>query len=196
MSKLNIVNVGYDSTNYYVLVTDRTKLLIDVGMPGTLPKLEHQCKRMDISLSDIQYLLCTHYHPDHAGISQQVKMQGAKLIVCDGQNPDVLTGWHPDQIKIEPAGNIPLSISNSREFLAGLGLRGEIISTPAHSDDSVTLILDDGIAFTGDLTHPSIAMTDSSSVDYACWREIQSHNVRTVYPGHGPIQVLNLPPDK
>ena len=32
---LNIVNVGYDSTNYYVIETSKTKLLIDVGWPGT-----------------------------------------------------------------------------------------------------------------------------------------------------------------
>ena len=35
---MNIVNVGYDSTNYYVLSDSRPKLLIDVGWPGTLPK--------------------------------------------------------------------------------------------------------------------------------------------------------------
>ena len=35
---MNIVNVGYDSTNYYVLGLNATRLLIDVGWPGTLPK--------------------------------------------------------------------------------------------------------------------------------------------------------------
>ena len=66
---MNIVNVGYDSTNYYVLANSSPKLLIDVGWSGTLPKLQHQCKRVGISLPDIKYLLCTHYHPDHAGLA-------------------------------------------------------------------------------------------------------------------------------
>lgn len=31
---------------------------------------------------------------------------------------------------------------------------GEILWTPGHSDDSVSLVLDSGIAFTGDLQPP------------------------------------------
>src|SRR5258708_31859109 len=46
--EMNIVNVGYDSTNYDVLADSSPKLLIDVGWSGTLPKLQHACKRMGI----------------------------------------------------------------------------------------------------------------------------------------------------
>jgi ribonuclease/clavin/mitogillin len=60
---MNIVNVGYDSTNYYVLADTKPRLLIDVGWPGTLPKLQYQCKRMGIQVPDIPYMLLTHYHP-------------------------------------------------------------------------------------------------------------------------------------
>src|SRR5690242_10537970 len=82
---LHIINVGYDSTNYYVLVSSSTKLLIDVGFPGTLPKLRHTLKRTGMDLADIHYLLATHYHPDHAGLAQEVKQQGVKLIVLENQ---------------------------------------------------------------------------------------------------------------
>jgi hypothetical protein len=36
---MNIVNVSYASANYYVLGQGRSRLLVDVGWPGTLPKL-------------------------------------------------------------------------------------------------------------------------------------------------------------
>ncbi len=36
---MNIVDVGYDSTNYYVLGASSNRLLVDVGWPGTLPRL-------------------------------------------------------------------------------------------------------------------------------------------------------------
>ena len=36
---MNIVNVGYASTNYYVLGASTNRLLVDVGWPGTLPRL-------------------------------------------------------------------------------------------------------------------------------------------------------------
>jgi len=69
---LNIVNVGYDSTNYFVIETDKTKLLIDVGWPSTLPKLLHRLKRIGKKFSDITHLLITHYHPDHAGLARRL----------------------------------------------------------------------------------------------------------------------------
>jgi hypothetical protein len=57
---LNIVNVGYDSTNYYVIETDKAKLLIDIGWPGTLPKLLHALKRKGIPLSDLTFVRKSH----------------------------------------------------------------------------------------------------------------------------------------
>jgi endoribonuclease LACTB2 len=51
--------------------------------------------------------------------------------------------------------NLILSFLDSREFLSRLGMEGEIIPTPGHSDDSVSLILDEGMAFTGDLPGPT-----------------------------------------
>src|SRR5690606_30157046 len=82
---MNIVNVGYDSTNYYVLADSQPRLLVDVGFPGTLPKLAHQCSRMGVNLSRIKHHLLTHYHPDHAGLAQELKNKGIKLIVVGEQ---------------------------------------------------------------------------------------------------------------
>ena len=43
-----IINVGYASTNYYVLGSSTTRLLIDVGWPGTLPRLMANLRRTGI----------------------------------------------------------------------------------------------------------------------------------------------------
>jgi hypothetical protein len=40
---------GYDSTNYYVPGTNRNRLLVDVGWPGTLPPFLAMLKRKDIA---------------------------------------------------------------------------------------------------------------------------------------------------
>src|SRR5574341_2366690 len=82
---MNIVNVGYDSANYYVIADTRPKLLVDVGWPGTRPKLQHQCRRVGIPFEDIKHFLVTHYHPDHAGLAQELQRTGAKLILMDNQ---------------------------------------------------------------------------------------------------------------
>jgi endoribonuclease LACTB2 len=191
---LNIVNVGYDSTNYYVVATAFTKLLIDVGFPGTLPKLRHTLKRTGIALSDINYLIATHYHPDHAGLAQEVKQQGVKLIVLEHQItaiPALKQHMKPSQhyLDITLDDNITINTDESRAFLHRIGIAGQIIATPGHSDDSITLILDTGIAFTGDL--PPVYMSDHPTNAIQCsWELIHSHHVTAVYPGHGPIRQI------
>jgi glyoxylase-like metal-dependent hydrolase (beta-lactamase superfamily II) len=197
---LNIVNVGYDSTNYYVIAIASTKLLIDVGFPGTLPKLRHTLKRTGIALSDINYLLATHYHPDHAGLVQEVKQQGIKLIVLENQItaiPKLKQHMKPSQqyLDITLNDNINLHTTESRSFLRRIGIDGEIIATPGHSDDSITLILDTGIAFTGDLP-PAYMADDPTNAIQCSWESIHLHHVTTVYPGHGSIrQIAGQPND-
>lgn len=188
---MNIVNVGYDSTNYYILADSSPKLLVDVGWPGTLPKLQHSCKRMGIKLADIKHFLVTHYHPDHAGLAQELKKMGSKLIVLENQLsaiPTLRTHMKPENhyIAIDLTDNVILKFADSRAFLAKLGIDGEIIATPGHSDDSVTLILDEGAAFTGDLQSQSIA----DEVGQKSWEDIRTFHVKTIYPGHGPSRPL------
>lgn len=192
---MNIVNVGYDSTNYYVLVETSPKLLIDVGWPGTLPKLQHQCKRAGIALPDIKHLLITHYHPDHAGLAQELKQIGFKLIILENQLssvPTLQTYMKPQNnyVNIDLTDNVMLKIEDSRAFLADIGIHGEIISTPGHSEDSITLILDEGTAFTGDLPHPLLVTEDSLEAQES-WKKIRAFNVKTIYPGHGPVWHLD-----
>lgn len=192
---MNIVNVGYDSTNYYVLAETSPKLLIDVGWPGTLPKLQHQCKRTGISLPDIKHFLITHYHPDHAGLAQELKRIGLKLIVLEIQLaavPTLRTYMKPQNnyLEIDLMDNVILKIEDSRAFLAKIGIHGEIISTPGHSDDSFTLILDEGAAFTGDLPHP-LLMTEDSIEAQESWKKIRVLKAKTIYPGHGPVWHLD-----
>jgi len=190
----NIVNVGYDSTNYYVIETATTKLLVDVGFPGTLPKLRHALQRTGIALSAIAYLLVTHYHPDHAGLAQEVKQQGTRLIVLDHQvaaipalRRHMKPQYHYREITLDD--NVTISIAQSRAFLREVGIDGEIIATPGHSDDSVTLILDVGMAFTGDLPPPHMATDDGGTLADS-WAQIRARKVRTIYPGHGPVHPL------
>lgn len=189
---MNIVNVGYLSTNYYVLADTSPRLLVDAGWPGTLPKLRHTCKRLGIELADIEYILITHYHPDHAGLVQEVKRAGAKLIVVETQTNAVpalraYTKPRDNYVDIDLTNNIPLTINESRAFLLRIGIQGEIISTPGHSDDSITLALDEGMAFTGDLTYPLAEAEDKADLIHQSWEKIRALGVKTVYPGHGPV---------
>lgn len=189
---MNIVNVGYDSTNYYVLADTHPRLLVDAGWPGTLPKFRHACERMGVSLPDIKHFLVTHYHPDHAGLAQELKRLGLKLIVVDTQVSAIpvlrsYTKPRDNFVDIDLVDNIVLRVEESRAFLASIGIQGEIISTPGHSDDSITLVLDAGAAFTGDLTPPMMAPDEGENPARQSWETIRSLGVTTIYPGHGPV---------
>src|SRR5688572_10843132 len=86
--------------------------------------------------------------------------------------------------EIDQNDNLNLKCEESRKFLAGLGVNGEIIHTPGHSDDSVTLVLDEGFAFTGDL-HPVFILAEEDTTSRQSWDKINRHKITRIYPGHG-----------
>jgi len=187
---MNILNVGYDSTNYYLLEINDGMLLIDNGWPGTLPKFLFVLKRKDVSPNKIKYLLVTHFHPDHSGLTQELKDLGANLILMENQvnfttaMEELYKTKGLPFLPVTPEKNIILTFANSRKFLASLGLEGEVIPTPGHSDDSVTLILDEGFAFTGDLSHRSILPEDDLTSRHS-WDRIYQHQITRLFPAHG-----------
>lgn len=192
---MNIINVGYDSTNYYLIEAKTGKLLVDCGWPGTLPKLMAELKRKGVSFKEIKYLLVTHFHPDHAGLVQELKNQGIKFILLECQVNFIaqLTEHFKTKkfpyVEIKQNDSLILKLEDSRKFLASLGLDGEILHTPGHSDDSVTLILDEGYAFTGDL-HPAFMNIDDITTR-ASWDKIHQHKIKRIYPGHGSSASTN-----
>jgi endoribonuclease LACTB2 len=72
-----------------------------------------------------------------------------------------------------------------------LGIKGEIISTTGHGPDHVTLVLDEGIAFTGDLPPENASPEDSGA--FKDWKYMRKMNVTRFYPAHG---AFNLPFDQ
>lgn len=134
--------------------------------------------------------LATHYHPDHAGLAEDLKLRGVRLIVLDQQVAAIpllrsLIKPQTPFSEITLRDTIRLSAAASADFLRGIGIAGTIIGTPGHSDDSVTLVLASGEAFTGDLPGPSFDGAFGDVVT-GSWRAIRAAGARTVYPGHGP----------
>jgi ribonuclease/clavin/mitogillin len=190
---ITIVNVGYRSTNYWVISAGRSRLLVDLGWPGSMGTMRANLQRAGIPLNEIKYGLATHYHIDHAGLAQELKSAGVPLLVIDLQVPaipllkrHVKPQDHFTDIMME--GNVTIPIAESRAFLRRIGIEGEIIHTPGHSDDSVSLLLDDGSVFTGDLTHPMMIGDENAAVVRASWRLLMDRGARHVYAGHGSIR--------
>ena len=88
-SPVTIVNVGYRSTNYWVISAGRSRLLVDLGWPGSMGTMRANLQRAGIPLDEIKYGLATHYHIDHAGLAQELKAAGVPLLVIDLQVPAI-----------------------------------------------------------------------------------------------------------
>ena len=87
-------------------------------------------------------------------------------------------------VEIGQKDNLILKLEESRPFLARLGLDREILNTPGHSDDSVTLILDEGFAFTGDLP-ARFMVAEEDRITRQSWDKIYEHRITRIFPGHG-----------
>jgi glyoxylase-like metal-dependent hydrolase (beta-lactamase superfamily II) len=192
-----IVNVGYRSTNYWVVSKGISRLLVDNGWPGTLGLMKARLKQKDIPLGEIRYTVATHYHIDHAGLAEELKREGVPLLVLDIQTaaiPKMKTWTKPRDhyVPIAEAGNVTISCQESRELLSRIGIGGEILHTPGHSEDSVSLLLDDGSAFTGDLP-PEVVSGDNPRA-LESWRLLRQRGASRVYPAHGPMRAIDLGP--
>lgn len=195
ISPISIVNVGYRSTNYWVISAGRSRVLVDLGWPGTMGTMRANLNRVDIPLSEIRFGLATHYHIDHAGLAQDLKNAGVPLLMIDVQVPFVqLMKRHIKPqgqfTEISMEGNTVIAAFESRALLHRVGIGGEILHTPGHSADSVSLLLDDGSVFTGDLTHPAMVGAEDADVVGASWQRLKNAGATQVYAGHGQIRPL------
>lgn len=139
-----ITKLKYGNTNTYFV----GGLLIDTDYAGTLPAFYKEIKRNDISITDIKYVLATHYHPDHMGIIGELTELGIMLLIMKHQLEyvhfsDKIFGREPrlDFKPIDESKAVVISCEESRAFLRDLGIQGEIIRTKSHSNDGIAVFL-------------------------------------------------------
>lgn len=186
---MKIFNVGSKSVNLYLLISETHRLLIDAGFPNSINELGRQMRKTGFKIREIDFLIVTHFHPDHAGAIQEVKNRGVKFVLFNIQQlfikpmEDMMVGKWP-YTPLERNDNMVKKLDSSREFLKRIDIHGRIISTPGHSEDSISLILDSGEAFTGDLTAEHLLMEEMEN-EKNTWEKLKKLGVTHVYPGHG-----------
>lgn len=195
---LTIVDVGYRSTHYWVISAGKSRFLVDIGWPGTLGTMKANLKKMGIALDEIRYAMATHYHMDHAGLAEELKREGVPLLVLDVQVPAIplMKTWMKPQdhyVEITEAGNVVISAVQSRTLLAEIGIPGEILHTPGHTEHCISLLLDDGSVFTGDLPLEPYAFDNPTAL--STWKMLRERGAKRIYPAHGPVLNMDeLPP--
>jgi glyoxylase-like metal-dependent hydrolase (beta-lactamase superfamily II) len=225
--QVKTIKVGF--TNIYFIPCDGGLLQIDCGYPGDYDEYLEKTGEIGIDPSDVRYLLLTHHHDDHAGFAAElVAKHDAVVIVhekalvplADGAS---LEDMHPvngcvkavfsvfsifhggfDFPPFVPRETDLIVTGDNGDILKRIGVNGVIISTPGHTDDSISAVLADGSAFVGDVAmnffgicgieHRPIYIKDIEQV-YASWRRLREFGAVTIYPSHGePFGASELVP--
>ena len=192
-----IIELKYGNTNTYLIKGKEKYILFDTDWAGTFERFCQAIKSIGIQIQDIEYLFLSHFHPDHMGIAGQLAELGIKIVVVDIQKNFVhfsdeifVKEKNKSFIPIDDAKVILISIDESRSFFEKLGIQGEIIETPGHSDDSVSIWLDDGTLLVGDL-NPLYELPLHEGTQIAdTWNKLLTMRPNKICYGHAKTTIL------
>lgn len=142
----------------YIIAGEKGCYLIDSGVAGSETIIEKELTQMGRSISDVKALFITHAHPDHIGGAAALKrVSGCQIYASAGE-----ASWIANidlQFKQRPIPDFYQLVSESvspDHFLAEhdtvileQGLTLQAISTPGHSADEISFIMDKSV-FIGD----------------------------------------------
>jgi glyoxylase-like metal-dependent hydrolase (beta-lactamase superfamily II) len=152
-----------------LLESDGHRAIIDPGLACTLPTLRQHLDSRGIGVSDLNAILLTHIHLDHAGATGALIKENPNLEVYVHKagmlhmaDPSKLLAsaerlW-PGQLQHLFGETLPVPFGNLRMLKGGetlsLGRRNlEVVYTPGHASHHVSYFdSSDGTAFVGDTT--------------------------------------------
>lgn len=191
---METVKLKYGNTNTFFISGG---LLVDTDYAGTLSSFYKSLKANGIRLENITHMLATHYHPDHCGLIGDLQRHGIKLILLESQKESV---HDPDYIferdgfkyiSIDADKAEVIGFDESRGYLKTLGIAGEIIPTPSHSTDSISVILNNGDCIVGDLQPMEyVGGYEDNKTLQADWNRIMSCHPKRMLYAHMPEMMI------
>lgn len=162
--------------NAFLLINSQGCILIDTGLPNTERKIGDALNKLNLNFTDIKLIIITHAHVDHAGNAAKIKsLSGAQVIAHSGDLPYYRgekkmhfcsTGWFGRMFSKTGANQKPykefepdiLLTSKDKFDLNRHGIDGEVISTPGHTEGSISVVIDNDKAVVGDLISSGILL--------------------------------------
>ena len=167
----HLYQISLGPVNAFV-VEDQGLTLVDTGLPGSADKILAAIRKGGKNPDDIQRIILTHWHPDHAGSAAELKRRTKARLYAhaldaplleqgDGSSrPQHLTpgllNWLVFQLFIKrtssliPAVQVDERLADNDVLPIAGGLR--VIHTPGHSAGHIALLLEqEGVLIAGDL---------------------------------------------
>jgi hydroxyacylglutathione hydrolase len=195
-------------------------IMIDGGMPGRKADFTRALQKIPMEPHDIKLIVITHGHPDHVGSAKDLKeLTGAEIAMHRLDKQCLETGkwkethmpkaakgnawgWLNEKTFLRiiaarakfPSSEVELVIDDDGLSLENYGIPGQVIYTPGHTIGSVSVLLDSGEAFVGDLAMNKLPLRRNPGLPILAediekvkesWRKLLELGATTVYPGHG-----------
>lgn len=212
--KIHEVALGFTRT--YIIRGDAA-VMIDTGMPGQAKKFTRALAAIPLAAQEIKLMIITHGHFDHIGSAAAIKkITGARIAMHGADKewlekagekvppfPPGVTMWgrimagimapFASSRRIDPAV-VEVDLGDQPFSLAAYGISGRVLATPGHTPGSVSVLLDSGAAFVGDLAMNGLplrfgpglpVLAENMEAVIKSWKYLLEQGARTIYPAHG-----------
>ncbi len=215
-----IINIGSRVMNTFLYPIEDGYVMIDTGYHKSFRSCLRKMQSKNISISKIKYIFLTHAHDDHAGfINEMITENNDIKVIMSPKGIDVLRkgqnsfdgncsgnlsymfclllkflgkGQHTfPAIKKDYEKNL-LFITNENKNEIEHILKGTVLETEGHTNDSISLLTNDGDLFCGDAAmngFPSknnITIWIENKAEYKkSWQKFIDLKPKVIYPAHG-----------
>ena len=206
-----IVTVG---GNAYLL-KGKHIALVDTLHPKAYKKIVRTLTEQGLSVGDIEFVLMTHNHFDHAGNLAKIKEVSGATVIAGAQDAGLIEGdeMPPPVSELSTSGKIMSKLPKSwvdhyqkfdkttidrkvegGDMIEELGL--EVLGLPGHTAGGVGYLdRERKRAFIGDMVSyfysrpgmPALLASDSLDDIYQSQAQLADLDLQTAYPGHGKI---------
>ena len=207
------LSIRLGSAHSFFIPSDNGAVLIDVGNAHKVSQLKSVLHAHEYALDDIRHVIVTHTHHDHVGsLAELKKRAGANIIVHETEAnylrlgrtplPKGTTAYAKVLVALGRLARVgaftpieaDIFVTNSFD-LSDIGINGYLLHTPGHTQGSMSVILNDGIAFVGDTLfniHPETVYppfaNDPNRLLHS-WRLLYETGCKIFNPSHGkPIE--------
>lgn len=209
---VNIIPISFGFVNAYLIKgSDQSLSLIDCGVPGSEKKILKTISDMGLNKRDLKLIIITHGHSDHMGACSALRKEtNARTIIHRADVKAVQLGKQKELHPINTMGKLfgrllgadikgfepyePEIIVDQELPLNEYGISGKLLETPGHTDGSLSVFLEDGSLFVGDLIQggmigkgkPGFPMYADSMEDLKkSIEKVIKLSPKMIYVGHG-----------
>lgn len=220
--ELRLLPLGRPAFRVFLLQGGGHQVLVDAGAPAHAPQIMRQLRRQGIGPGQLDCLILTHGHGDHAGGAAAFQREWQTPVWIGAGDEPFARGDNGEIHIVTPRGGlarmvlrntpqqfppfVPDRVIGDADSLAlrPWGMAATLRRVGGHTAGSLALLLDDGRALSGDLIRGAVLpgfrrgprihffADDQAEV----WRQLahlRARGVHTLYPAHfGPLKMKRL----